>query len=236
MAQTTSELIENVVKGSFHQGDTSVFSPNSVGRQCVPNCVIAALYNSIIPVSRWSSNSLDKILWHGDKLYNNTKKTTNLLQVNDISPQITAFKNTYNLRIVHEFFGRIRKDQADDQIGSTLENSTFSVVRGKNKNELILCILCVGNEKGASASLLFISNKYCYIFDPHSRNSYGLPIHSGTSILASFKSRKNMILHICLINSLTQCSEKIPTDLYSMSVVSFDVVNIQMQMIKNINF
>ena len=96
----------------------------------------------------------------------------------------------------------------------------------KKRKELILC---VGNEKGGSASLLFISNEHCYIFDPHSRNSYGLPVDSGTSILASFKSRKNMILHIHLINSLTQCSEQRPTDIYSMCIVSFDVVNIQMQ-------
>ena len=54
MAQSRSNLIENIVKGSFHQGDTSVFSPNTVGCQCVPNCVIAGLYNSIVPVSRWS--------------------------------------------------------------------------------------------------------------------------------------------------------------------------------------
>ena len=38
-----------------------------------------------------------------------------------------------------------------------------------------------------------------------------------------------MILHICLMNSLTQCNEQSPTDVYSMCVVSFDVVNIQMQ-------
>ena len=84
MAQSRSELIGNVVKGSFHQGDTSLFSPNSVGHQCVPNCVIAGLYNSIVPVSRWTSDSLDNILQQGDKLYNSIKKTNNLLQVNDI--------------------------------------------------------------------------------------------------------------------------------------------------------
>ena len=38
-----------------------------------------------------------------------------------------------------------------------------------------------------------------------------------------------MILHIHLMNSLTQCSEQSPTDLYSMCTVSFHVVNIQMQ-------
>ena len=51
MAQSRSKLIENVVKGSFHQGDTSVFGQNSVGRQCVANCVIAGLYNSIVLIS-----------------------------------------------------------------------------------------------------------------------------------------------------------------------------------------
>ena len=38
-----------------------------------------------------------------------------------------------------------------------------------------------------------------------------------------------MIFHICLMNSLTQSNEESPTDLYSMGIVSFDVVNIQMQ-------
>ena len=62
MAQSRSKLIENVVKGSFHQGDTSVFGQNSVCCQCVPNCVIAGLYNSIVLVSNWTSDSLDNIL------------------------------------------------------------------------------------------------------------------------------------------------------------------------------
>ena len=38
-----------------------------------------------------------------------------------------------------------------------------------------------------------------------------------------------MILHICFINALSQCSRENPTDLYSMCVVSFDQVSIQMQ-------
>ena len=84
-------------------------------------------------MSRWSSTSLDNILQHGDKLYNSIKKTTNLLQVNDIGPKITAFQNTYNFCIGLEFFGRIRRDQSDNHIGSTLENSTFSVIHGKKE-------------------------------------------------------------------------------------------------------
>ena len=50
MAQSRSKLIENIVRGCFHQGDTSQFSEKSVGHQCVPNCVIDALYASIYHV------------------------------------------------------------------------------------------------------------------------------------------------------------------------------------------
>ena len=226
MAQSRSKPIEKVVKGSFHQGDTSVFGQNSVGRQCVANCVIAGLYNSIVLVSNWTTHNLDNILWSGDKLYKSISKTNSLLQVHDIGPQITAFENTYDFHIGHEFFGRIRKDKADNNIGSTLEKATFSVIQ-ENKTDRY--ILCIGNEKGGTASLLFISKKHCYIFDPHSRNSCGLPIDGGTSILASFKSRQNMISHIHVINSVSEDSRQNPMDLYSLCVVSFNQVNIQMQ-------
>ena len=226
MAQNRSKLIEKVVKGSFHQGDTSVFGQNSAGRQCVANCVIAGLYNFIVLVSNWTTHNLYNILWSGDKLYKSISKTNFLLQVHDIGPQITAFENTYDFHIGHEFFGRIRKDKADNNIGSTLENATFSVIQ-QNKTDRY--ILCIGNEKGGTTSLLFISKKHCYIFDPHSRNSCGLPIDGGTSILASFKSRQNMISHIRVINSVSEDSRQNPMDLYSMCVVSFNQVNIQMQ-------
>ena len=51
-----------------------------------------------------------------------------------------------------------------------------------------------------------------YISNPHSRNSYGLPVDSGTSKLVLFNSRKNMILHVCLMNSFTQCNEQNSTE------------------------
>ena len=134
MAQSRSKLIENVVRGSFHQGDTSWFSENSVGHQCVPNCVIAALYASIYHVSKWTTDNLDRILYCGDKLYNAIPKTNDFLQVQSIGTQITEFGNTYNFQIEDEFFGRVRKDI---NIGTTLEKATFTVIqqnRGKKVN------------------------------------------------------------------------------------------------------
>ena len=77
----------------------------------------------------WTTHNLDNILWSGDKLYKSISKTNPLLQVHDIGPQITAFENTYDFHIGHEFFGRIRKDKAGNNIGSTLEKATFSVIQ-----------------------------------------------------------------------------------------------------------
>ena len=87
-----------IVKGSFHQGNTSIFSANSVGKQCVPNCAIAALYTSIVPLYKWTSDILDNILKCGDKLYNDINSGHDFLQVHEIGKQITMYNNLYVVR------------------------------------------------------------------------------------------------------------------------------------------
>ena len=72
------------------------------------------------------------MVWY--KLYKSISKINSLLQVHDIGPQITAFENTYDFHIGRKFFGRIRKDKADNNIGSTLEKATFSVIQ-ENKTD-----------------------------------------------------------------------------------------------------
>ena len=44
MQNNSSKLIRSRVRGTFHQGDITIFSPTSIGRQCVPNCVVAAAF------------------------------------------------------------------------------------------------------------------------------------------------------------------------------------------------
>ena len=67
------------------------------------------VFSSIVSVSQWTTDSLDNILWCGDKLYKSISKTTDLLQVNDIGPKIFAFQNTYNFCIEHEFLEESEK-------------------------------------------------------------------------------------------------------------------------------
>ena len=62
-----------MIKGSFHQGSHYIFDTQTASHQCVPNCIVAAAYASIVPVSKWTGESLDCILCCGDALYKKVK-------------------------------------------------------------------------------------------------------------------------------------------------------------------
>ena len=217
-----------IVKGSFHQGNTSIFSTNSVGKQCVPNCAIAALYTSIIPLHKWTSDILDNILKCGDKLYNDINSGNDFLQVHEIGKEITMYNKLYAFQIRHEYFGQIHNQSALDTINMTLEKATCCALRQNKKCPWIYCILCVGNQNGATASLLCLSVNTCYIFDPHSRNSHGQPVSDGTSVLMMFKNRQNMISYLhnlyCLSKYPTGSQNELPTDIYSMCHIDFHMI------------
>ena len=218
----------HIVKGSFHQGNTSIFSANSVGKQCVPNCAIAALYTSIVPLYKWTSDILDNILKRGDKLYNNINSGNDFLQVHEIGKEITMYNNLYAFQIRHEYFGQIHNQSALDTINMTLEKATFCALQQNKKYPWVYCILCVGNQNGATASLLCLSVNTCYIFDPHSRNSHGQPVSDGTSVLMMFKNRQNMISYLrnlyCLSKYATASQNELPTDIYSMCHIDFHII------------
>ena len=66
-----------MIKGSFHQGSLYIFDTQTAGHQCVPNCIVAAAYASIVPVSKWTGESLDCILHCGDSFYKKVKRNNN---------------------------------------------------------------------------------------------------------------------------------------------------------------
>ena len=222
-----------IVKGSFHQGNTSIFSSNSVGKQCVPNCATAALYTSIIPLYRWTSDILDNILKCGDKLYNDIHSGNDFLQVHEICKEIRIHHNLYAFQIRHEYFGRIHNQCALDTVNMTLEKATSCVLQQNQNCQWAYCILCVANQNGATASLLCLSGNNCYIFDPHSRNSYGKPTPDGTSVLMMFQNRQKMISYLRNLYSLpkypTTIKSVIATDIYSMCHIDFHIIDTTVQ-------
>ena len=64
-----SIISDDTVKGSFHQGDSSHFSDETLGRQCMVNAVAAAVYATMLPINYWNPPALDHILIAGDELY-----------------------------------------------------------------------------------------------------------------------------------------------------------------------
>ena len=56
-------------KASTHQGDVAAFNPSSVGRQCLPNYLIACTMTAVQKPSTWTTDTMDYILCEGDKLY-----------------------------------------------------------------------------------------------------------------------------------------------------------------------
>ena len=217
------KFFTRIVQGSFHQGSTSIFDEKSVGKQCAANCAIAALYTSIIPLYKWSSHVLDKILKCRDKLYNDIHSHNDFLQVQEIGKQISVNENLYAFHIKHEYYGRVSNKSSLDTINMTLEKATSSALMENKTSQWNYCILCVDNQHGATASLLCLSPKNCYLFDPHSRNSYGIPVANGTSALMMFPTRQKMISYLHTLYSLSQCSievkYQVPTDVFFLCVI-----------------
>ena len=73
MQKHTNSTAQNAAfcKASTHQGDPNVFHPQSVGRQCLPNSLMACVMAAIELPSNWTTGIMDYILQQGDKLYCN---------------------------------------------------------------------------------------------------------------------------------------------------------------------
>ena len=195
MASTSidNKIIDILVKGSFHQGDLSIFSADSVGRQCIVNCVAAVSFAKLVPLYKWSSNNIDSILKCGDSIYKTVKTNHDFLHVSDVGSKISAFHQIFNISTNAEYYGSIEKKSVDT-FHTTLEKSTCTMIRKTSRNnKWIFGILCVGDIAGASASLPCLSSGYCYILDPHSCNSEGMSSQNGTAVLMRFKCHKHVV-------------------------------------------
>ena len=71
--KVVKKLVHHMIKGSFHQGSLYIFDTQTAGHQCVPNCIVATAYALVVPVSKWTEESLDCILHCGDALYKKVK-------------------------------------------------------------------------------------------------------------------------------------------------------------------
>ena len=92
------------IRGTFHQGDLQIFPPESVGKQCVQNCVMAIAYSLIFPFHRWQSVHLDCILVTRNNLHAKIASTHDYLLSSDIPECLPEFGADFIINIEKELF------------------------------------------------------------------------------------------------------------------------------------
>ena len=177
-------------KASSHQGNPTIFHPNSVGRQCLPNSLIACAMAAIMKPSTWTTETMDYILQEGDKLYRSIDIGHELLLPSDL-PHCVHVKDTV-CEIV----------RGKEAYGSFVENEAQN-----KKNLVALCtflektktsaLLCIGDSTGSSAITLLSMDTSICVFDAHSRNHNGMPCPNGNSVLMHFDHIEDTVSYIC---------------------------------------
>ncbi len=183
-----------VVRGSFHQGDEGFFDSRSRGRQCVANCVQAAVYTKICPVGQWTRDVLDSILLGGDALYLRSTRSgpRGLLNVHQVENPVTFMGRRFYVECTQEelIYGAVSESAT---VGCSLLNAIGSLVDGDGWTLGVLTLSC---GQGGYGTLVVVSKDKCYFFDSHSRNVQGLQVVDGTSVLLEFENVEQLELYL----------------------------------------
>ena len=179
-------------KASTHQGDPATFNLNSVGRQCLANCLIACVMASFQELTTWTLATMDYVLQEGDKLYRNINVEHDFLLPSDL-PTCLHISN----RIIHVVRGK-------EAFGSFVNNliktkKILSVLCTFIQMTQTSALLCLGDNTGSSAVTLLSRNSSIYVFDTHSRDDSGMPSANGTAVLMQFADIQSTVSFICTL-------------------------------------
>ena len=192
LQHVTNKKHKSTHKLSFHSGIiSSRYSQSSVifqgpgqGFQCVANCILSLIYHTHKNSTSWASSDIKNILHSGNILYNSTGKVTTLL-VSDLPKYIKLYNFIYHIQELNSLIGDIF---VDNESFNSIAFSQLEHVIIKHKY-LILVI-------GDSALSIIYNNTSFYVFDPHKRNTYGLPDSNGGAIVLKFNCFKQLCLYI----------------------------------------
>ena len=206
--QMVINIMFQTIRGTFHQENPRIFPPEAVGKQCVPNCVMAIVYTLILPINKWHSEHLDSVLVTESDLYLKINSTQEYLLPTYILQVFPEFRSGFIIYTKKELFGTL--DDTTDTCGTKLIDTLQSMV---TSDSWMYGILCVGDATSASASAIFVGTNHCYIFDPHSKSSTDMAIDPGTYILLHFTVTETTCLH------LKDLAEKLNTNQYDLTII-----------------
>ena len=177
-------------KASTHQGDAAAFNPSSVGRQCLPNCLIACTMTAVQKPSTWTIDTMDYILHQGDNLYQHIDAGHDFLLPTDLPTCVHVCNRIFNVVRGKEAFGTFTGN-----IGKT--RNILSVLCTFIQNTQTSALICLGDQSGSSAITVLTQDSSMYIFDSHSRDASGMPSANGTAVLMQFDNIQSTVSYIC---------------------------------------
>ena len=200
-----SIISDDTVKGSFHQGDSSYFSDETLGRQCMANAVAAAVYATMLPINYWKSSALDRILIAGDELYRRRcNNQYQYLQFSDIRETEVLFGQQHDMNANASMTGLLQYQCAPSPPFFTLDQAVSSM---ENLQQWTYGILTLADRNDGASVLLCVKQGNYYIFDSHSRDTFGNVVANGTSVLLHMKIHNALIKYIKTIGSQLAASQ-----------------------------
>ena len=145
---------------------------------------MSIIYHKHKDCIHWKLIDIKNILYSGNILYNSIGKFTTIL-VSDLPKHIKLYNTIYNIQEVNSMIGNI-----------FLDNKNFNTFSFAKAEKLIVkykyMILILG---GSALSIIYCENNF-YTFDPHKRNTHGLPDSSGGAAVLKFNSFNQLCLYI----------------------------------------
>ena len=185
------QLHSGVMLSQFNQSSPIFVSPGQ-GLQCVANCIISLIYHKNKKCINWKLADIKNILYSGNILYNSIGKFTTIL-VSDLPKNIKLYNSIYNIQEVNSIIGNV-----------FLDNDNFNTMSFKQVEKIIVKYKYIILILGSSALSIIHYENVFFTFDPHKRNTHGLPDSSGGAAVLKFKSFSQLCsyihelsLHLC---------------------------------------
>ena len=185
-----------IIACDIHQGDLSVFSSETVGRQCVPNCLAFFAFAYLRSSTDWQCVDLNAILKEGNRLYSEIPKTHPFLSISDIPEELNIFEVYWLTQKSFEHSVPLDKKAMLDVFGSKLP---------RNHKDILIMI---GNDTGMGSAVGVRKNRHnVLLFDPHSRSTEtGLLASNGVCVIITFRNYDQLCDHLMLLGSSLHCN------------------------------
>ena len=169
---------QDCMKNTTHQGSTR-FSPLSRGNQCTPISYFAVLYSSVVDVDKWSPDTVDFVLCHGDLIYQSVRHSFGYFDYTEL-PLTISIPDTegFCLALLVHLSGFMNFPD------SCVDFLRFPHAVSVACQNSLHCLVTVNQTTIA----VFERDGLYYVLAPHSRNHLGLADANGSAVLLQFSS------------------------------------------------